>query len=383
LTLFGGGDRMTCRVEATLVLLLALPVLARGDDPKEKPATPAEEYQALVKEAQKAEQEFFKAMKEAPEEDRARVRKEKAPNFGPRFLALAEKYSSDPVAVDALVWVVNDRFSHAVGRDSLLAKALDLLLREHVRSDKLAAVCDGLTFGARPRITESFLLAVVEKSPRKEVQAAACLALAHRLRSQADLAEALKKEPEMAKRFTESYGKEYLEALQKLDVKKQHADSDKYYRLFAEQHSGAASPERLSRLCRLLGFATDKVSEEVLRSLLEKDTRPEVLGPATLSLAKVLQGRAAALTEAEAREAEKLRAESEKLLERAASKYAEVKLGFQGSVGKQAKKELYALRNLSVGKVAPNMEGEDQDGKRFKLSDYRGKVVLLDFWSQT
>jgi cytochrome oxidase Cu insertion factor (SCO1/SenC/PrrC family) len=24
----------------------------------------------------------------------------------------------------------------------------------------------------------------------------------------------------------------------------------------------------------------------------------------------------------------------------------------------------------------------DQDGKKFKLSDYKGKVVLLDFWSQ-
>ena len=33
------------------------------------------------------------------------------------------------------------------------------------------------------------------------------------------------------------------------------------------------------------------------------------------------------------------------------------------------------------GRQAPDIEGEDQDGKRFKLSDYRGKVVLLDFWS--
>jgi predicted Zn finger-like uncharacterized protein len=35
---------------------------------------------------------------------------------------------------------------------------------------------------------------------------------------------------------------------------------------------------------------------------------------------------------------------------------------------------------LSVGKVVPDIEGEDIDGQKFKLSDYRGKVVVLDFW---
>ena len=34
----------------------------------------------------------------------------------------------------------------------------------------------------------------------------------------------------------------------------------------------------------------------------------------------------------------------------------------------------------SRGQPAPEIEGEDIDGKRFKLSDYRGKVVVLDFW---
>jgi predicted small lipoprotein YifL len=29
---------------------------------------------------------------------------------------------------------------------------------------------------------------------------------------------------------------------------------------------------------------------------------------------------------------------------------------------------------------APEIEGEDQDGVPFKLSDYRGKVIMLDFW---
>lgn len=33
-----------------------------------------------------------------------------------------------------------------------------------------------------------------------------------------------------------------------------------------------------------------------------------------------------------------------------------------------------------VGSLAPEIDGEDIDGVRFKLSDYRGKVVLLDFW---
>lgn len=41
---------------------------------------------------------------------------------------------------------------------------------------------------------------------------------------------------------------------------------------------------------------------------------------------------------------------------------------------------IFKLKNLAVGKVAPEIEGIDIDGEAFKLSDYRGKVVLLDFW---
>ena len=35
---------------------------------------------------------------------------------------------------------------------------------------------------------------------------------------------------------------------------------------------------------------------------------------------------------------------------------------------------------LRIGTAAPEISGEDIDGVPFKLSDYRGKVVLLDFW---
>ncbi|MGF1579434.1 MAG: peroxiredoxin family protein [Gemmataceae bacterium] len=41
---------------------------------------------------------------------------------------------------------------------------------------------------------------------------------------------------------------------------------------------------------------------------------------------------------------------------------------------------LFKLQNLSIGKKAPEIDAEDIDGVRFKLSDYRGKVVVLDFW---
>jgi peroxiredoxin len=35
---------------------------------------------------------------------------------------------------------------------------------------------------------------------------------------------------------------------------------------------------------------------------------------------------------------------------------------------------------LQIGMVAPDIAGVDTDGTNFKLSDYRGKVVVLDFW---
>ncbi len=48
--------------------------------------------------------------------------------------------------------------------------------------------------------------------------------------------------------------------------------------------------------------------------------------------------------------------------------------------GAIADRELFIIDNLSVGKTPPEIEGEDLEGKSFKLSDYRGKVVMIDFW---
>jgi hypothetical protein len=46
----------------------------------------------------------------------------------------------------------------------------------------------------------------------------------------------------------------------------------------------------------------------------------------------------------------------------------------------EAKEALFEIEHLSIGATAPDIDGVDVDGVAFKLSDYRGKVVLLDFW---
>jgi thiol-disulfide isomerase/thioredoxin len=53
--------------------------------------------------------------------------------------------------------------------------------------------------------------------------------------------------------------------------------------------------------------------------------------------------------------------------------------GQDQTVAELALRELNKLRHLSVGQPALEIDGQDAEGDRFKLSDYRGKVVVLTF----
>jgi hypothetical protein len=48
--------------------------------------------------------------------------------------------------------------------------------------------------------------------------------------------------------------------------------------------------------------------------------------------------------------------------------------------GQRAKGRLFRHERLQVGMQVPDIETEDVEGQPFKLSDYAGKVVVLDFW---
>lgn len=49
--------------------------------------------------------------------------------------------------------------------------------------------------------------------------------------------------------------------------------------------------------------------------------------------------------------------------------------------GKMSKSNPNAPYGVAEGERAPDIAGKDLDGKAMKLSDYKGKVVLLDFWA--
>ncbi len=51
--------------------------------------------------------------------------------------------------------------------------------------------------------------------------------------------------------------------------------------------------------------------------------------------------------------------------------------------GDAARRYLHELKDLEIGRPAPEIEGVDLDGKPMKLSDYRGKVVALYFCGPT
>ena len=40
------------------------------------------------------------------------------------------------------------------------------------------------------------------------------------------------------------------------------------------------------------------------------------------------------------------------------------------------------VAKIEVGRAAPEIEGEDVTGHRFKLSDYRDKIIVLSFWAR-
>ncbi len=160
--------------------------------------------------------------------------------------------------------------------------------------------------------------------------------------------------------------------------------------------------ESLASICGGMQRDTTTTAEKTLRVLLGKSPHRSVQGMACFSLAKQLDSQAdvaVSLTEdsealanysrrmdeEEIGRLSKLdvkaaKKEIEALYARVSEDFADLPYRGELTLGDMAERNLFELRNLAIGKVAPDIEGEDIDGVAFKLSDYRGKVVVIDFW---
>lgn len=115
----------------------------------------------------------------------------------------------------------------------------------------------------------------------------------------------------------------------------------------------------------------------VLQEVIEKNTHPEEKAAALYALGAVHFKNFDASADRVAAEISK-----EKALEcfqQLNASYSDVAVqGF--NLADFAAKMLFEMTNLQVGCEAPEIEGSDADGVHFKLSDYRGKHVILIFW---
>jgi hypothetical protein len=152
------------------------------------------------------------------------------------------------------------------------------------------------------------------------------------------------------------------------------------------------------RLANVPGPATEKILEAILEGNPDRAAR----GKACFGLANLLKRKAELvrmlqksdlsqpvaqeqldkgyLQELKKSDPEKTAQAAERYCERTMASFADINYFGDKTLGDAAKATLFELRFLCVGRVAPDIEGEDVDGKKFKLSDYRGKVVLLDYW---
>lgn len=144
---------------------------------------------------------------------------------------------------------------------------------------------------------------------------------------------------------------------------------------------------RMGELClALTERSSDPWAEQIIKTAAENHSIPHAKGQALFALAEYNRWRGLPLSANPQPSPE----ESAKSLALAEHYYSEVIEKYPAistpdgnfRIGEKATAELARLRNLlklSVGNIAPNIEGEDLEGLRFKLSDYRGKVVLLGF----
>jgi len=149
------------------------------------------------------------------------------------------------------------------------------------------------------------------------------------------------------------------------------ADTQKAAEVILEEH--IKGPD-LVKLTQELERMRHNCASNLLQAMLKENPDPDVRGNACLALATMRKDAA------EYGKNKQAAAEAERLYERVIAEFGRVKQrGFP--LAELAQPQLSELRRLVIGKVAPEIDGFDLYDRPMKLSNYRGQVVTLLFWS--
>lgn len=128
-----------------------------------------------------------------------------------------------------------------------------------------------------------------------------------------------------------------------------------------------ATHEKIGQLARLLDWPIPPAeARAITQTLLEKNRGTKAEPQLLYQLASSHKGWGQPSAEDEKR--------AKELLKEVVSKFP------ASSEAKSAKGDLFELDNLTVGKVFPDFKATDENGKAWRLRDYRGKVTVVDFW---
>ena len=312
-------------------LMLAWPAWGADDKPKDdKKPSAREQYNALLKDFATQRQQLIADIQKAKGDEQQKLLlrlNSLTVDFADKFSKLAEEHAKDPVAADALFWVLQNGRVGSPG----YKKALDAVT---VLVAEMPLKGLGQRLNALPRAFPALLEPVFQRAEKDEKDPAAADLLAW---------------------VAATGGRNPL--------------AQKAIARLVEKHPDHPA---LERVCQSLGRQR---AGDTLKQILEKSSRPGVKAAAALALGQMLASQTDDLSD-KPDEADKVAAEAEKYLAMVTADYGK---GSPALV-KNAEHELKLLRTLRIGKQAPEIKGADLDAKNFKLSDYRGKVVLLDFW---
>jgi thiol-disulfide isomerase/thioredoxin len=335
------------------------PLIHAGE--KQKPAVveASRQFRAIEEEWQKVEQEFQNALRAAKTDaEFEQVYAQKRPDAKPiavRFLKVAEVHPDTYGGAAALYWVM----CHAKGTEHV-GVALTQFKKGPIAKADLRLLWGLLFFQTRQKAAP-----IREFTPL--VFARVVKELDH------------PKAPDLLMWVCDAVANN-----------DSSPEGDKLYRRAGDLLMARFPDTKCLRVfCELLkSHADPSWAQKHLRAVLDKTKTPAVRVAASFALASILQNQdAASQAEAEElyrrviKEAAHAVAEWDKLVLSPDRRESIMQFPDKDSWVQPAQRELEEIKTRGLAKPAPDVAGEDLDGKPIRLSGYRGKVVLLSFWA--